>query len=100
MVLKGLRHNPLTKWTGKKEGSCPTRWEYIRKICPTPLHERCSDGSTALWAQVLTEFGPSWFIFDYFDFIFGGWGVLGYIILLENVCIVVCIGGEGPVFYL
>ena len=70
---------------------------------PTPLHERCSDGSTALWAQVLTEFGPSWFKLDYFgliNFFFfflgggGGGGVLSNISLMENVCIVVCICGE------
>ena len=55
----------------------------------------------------LTEFGPSWFKLDYFGFINfffffwggGGGGVLSNINLLENDCIVVCIWGDGPVFW-
>ena len=55
--------------------------EICQKKMPTPLHERCSEGSTVLWVQVLTKFGLSGFQLDYlviiiiiFFFFWGGGG--------------------------
>ena len=58
--------------------------EIFEKKCPKPLHERCSEGSTALWAQVLTKFGLSGFQLYYLVIIIIFGGVLHNISPVQN----------------
>ena len=97
LVWKGLKHNVLKKWPGKQERPGPTRCNYFRERCPTPLHASCTvrvhsimdTGFNKIWAFLV-------FIYLFIFFFLGGGGGLSDISRLPNntsMFVLLCVFG-------